>query len=93
MYLGLTEFITFIILFSFIVNFPGFIANPLKELLLGIQEISKKNYKQQLHFKGNDEFNELAKAFNKMALALKNWDGRAPTLFHQLRKLITYAQN
>ena len=58
LYLGLTAFITFIILFSFIVNFPGFIANPLGDLLRGIQEISNKNYKQQLHFKGNDEFNE-----------------------------------
>lgn len=74
LYLGLTAFITFIILFSFIVNFPGFIANPLRDLLRGIQEISNKNYKQQLHFKGNDEFNELALAFNKMALELKNWD-------------------
>ena len=74
LFLGITALITFIILFSFIVNFPGFIANPLRELLYGIQEISKKNYKQQLHFKGNDEFNELALAFNKMALELKNWD-------------------
>lgn len=74
LYLGITAFITFIILFSFIVNFPGFIANPLRELLIGIQEISKKNYKQQLHFKSNDEFNELAMAFNKMASELKKWD-------------------
>ncbi len=74
LFLGITALITFIILFSFIVNFPGFIANPLRELLYGIQEISNKNYKQQLHFKGNDEFNELALAFNKMALELKNWD-------------------
>ena len=74
LYLGITAFITFLILFSFIVNFPGFIANPLRELMLGIQEISKKNYTQQLHFKGNDEFNELALAFNKMALELKTWD-------------------
>ncbi len=74
LYLGITAFITFLILFSFIVNFPGFIANPLRELMVGIQEISKKNYTQQLHLKGNDEFNELALAFNKMALALKNWD-------------------
>jgi NtrC-family two-component system sensor histidine kinase KinB len=74
LYLGVTAFITFIILFSFIVNFPGFIANPLRELLFAIQEISKKNYKQQLHFKSNDEFDELAMAFNKMALELKKWD-------------------
>lgn len=74
LFLGITAFVTFLILFSFIINFPGFIANPLRDLLIGIQEISKKNYKQQLYFKGNDEFNELAVAFNKMALALRNWD-------------------
>lgn len=73
-YLSVTASITFIILFSFIVNFPGFIANPLRELLEGIKEISRKNYKQKLEFKGNDEFSELALAFNKMALELRNWD-------------------
>ena len=73
-YLSVTAAITFIILFSFIVNFPGFIANPLRDLREGIKEISRKNYKQRLEFKGNDEFSELAFAFNKMALELKNWD-------------------
>lgn len=74
LYLGITAFVCFMILFTFIVNFPSFIANPLRELLMGIREISKKNYKQQLHFKGHDEFNELALAFNKMANELSNWD-------------------
>ncbi|RZL46450.1 MAG: HAMP domain-containing protein, partial [Pedobacter sp.] len=73
-YLSVTAFVSFLILFTFIVNFPGFIANPLRELLEGIKEISRKNYKQRLEFKGNDEFSELALAFNKMALELKNWD-------------------
>ena len=73
-YLSVTASITFIILFSFIVNFPGFIANPLRELLAGIKEISRKNYRQKLDFKGSDEFSELALAFNKMAFELKNWD-------------------
>lgn len=73
-YLSITAAITFLILFSFIVNFPGFIANPLRELREGIKEISRKNYKQRLEFKGNDEFSELAVAFNKMALELRNWD-------------------
>lgn len=73
-YLSVTAFVSFLILFTFIVNFPGFIANPLRELLEGIKEISRKNYKQKLEFKGNDEFSELALAFNKMALELRNWD-------------------
>lgn len=74
LFLGITATVTFIILFSFIVNFPGFIANPLRELLEGIKEIGRKNYKQHLTFKGHDEFSELALAFNKMALELRNWD-------------------
>jgi NtrC-family two-component system sensor histidine kinase KinB len=73
-YLSITAFVSFLILFTFIVNFPSFIANPLKELLDGIKEISRKNYRQKLAFKGNDEFSELALAFNKMALELRNWD-------------------
>lgn len=73
-YLGVTAFICFIALFSFVVNFPGFIANPLRELLDGIREISRKNYQQHLHFEGKDEFGELASAFNKMAQELRNWD-------------------
>lgn len=73
-YLSITAFVSFLILFTFVVNFPGFIANPLRELLEGIKEISRKNYKQKLEFKGNDEFSELALAFNKMALELRNWD-------------------
>lgn len=74
LYLGITAFVSFLILFSFIVNFPGFIANPLRELLDGIREISKKNYQQHLHFEGRDEFGELAAAFNKMAKELREWD-------------------
>jgi NtrC-family two-component system sensor histidine kinase KinB len=63
-----------IILFSFIVNFPGFVANPLREFSDAIREISKKNYKQQLHFMGNDEFSELALEFNAMSSQLNKWE-------------------
>jgi NtrC-family two-component system sensor histidine kinase KinB len=73
-YLISTASICFIILFSFIVNFPGFVANPLREFSDAIKEISKKNYKQHLHFKGNDEFSELAKEFNAMSSLLMQWE-------------------
>jgi len=74
LYLGLAAFIFFIILFTFILSFPGFIANPLALLLDGIQEIGKKNYKQRLHFKGTQEFTQLASAFNDMARKLDQWE-------------------
>lgn len=73
-YLIFTASMCFLILFSFIVNFPGFVANPLRELSEAIKEISRKNYKQHLDFKGTDEFAELADAFNAMALQLNHWE-------------------
>jgi two-component system, NtrC family, sensor histidine kinase KinB len=65
---------TFLVLFSFSVNFPGFVAGPLRELMVAINEISNKNYNQRLTFKSNDEFAELSTAFNDMAHKLKEWE-------------------
>ena len=64
----------FIILFSFSVNFPGFVANPLREFSEAIKEISRKNYKQHLVFDGTDEFAELAREFNAMTSQLNKWE-------------------
>ncbi|RVU00675.1 HAMP domain-containing protein [Mucilaginibacter limnophilus] len=74
MLLGFAGTITFLILFSFCVNFPGFVANPLRQLLNGIKEISKGNYGQRLEFSNNDEFAEVANAFNQMAAKLNDWE-------------------
>lgn len=74
MYLIFAASMCFLILFSFIVNFPGFVANPLREFSEAIKEISKKNYKQRLEFDGSDEFAELAVSFNTMATELNKWE-------------------
>lgn len=74
MYVIFAASICFLILFSFIVNFPGFVANPLREFADAIREISRKNYKQRLEFKGSDEFSELAASFNIMASELNKWE-------------------
>lgn len=73
-FLGLFGTMTFLILFSFSVNFPGFIANPLRALIDGIREISRKNYDQHLNFRENDEFADVAAAFNDMTNRLKEWE-------------------
>jgi len=70
LYLGGMVFITFIILFILIVNFPGFILNPLRELADGLHQVSKKNYDTRLKFNTSDEFTQLAEAFNIMAVNL-----------------------
>jgi NtrC-family two-component system sensor histidine kinase KinB len=72
--LGLVGSFTFMVLFSFSVNFPGFIANPLKALIEGIREIGQKNYNKRLYFEENDEFADVANAFNSMAAQLNDWE-------------------
>ncbi|QPH41253.1 HAMP domain-containing sensor histidine kinase [Pedobacter endophyticus] len=74
LYISIAALFSFLILFVFIVNFPGFVANPLAEFTDAIKQIGKKNYKQRLHFKNDDEFTELAEAFNGMVVKLNEWE-------------------
>ena len=60
--------------FTFIMNFPGYIANPISQLTSGIKEIANKNYEERLQFDRNDEFEELAGAFNLMAEKLDEYE-------------------
>jgi len=73
-YLIFAATICFLVLFSFVVNFPGFVANPLREFSAALKEISRKNYKQRLEFNGTDEFAELAVEFNTMSAQLNRWE-------------------
>jgi NtrC-family two-component system sensor histidine kinase KinB len=73
-YLMFAASLCFIVLFSFSVNFPGFVANPLREFSEAIKAIGSKNYKQRLEFKGHDEFAELAEEFNAMTAQLNKWE-------------------
>ncbi len=74
LFLGLSGTFTFLVLFSFSVNFPGFISDPLNTLMEGIREISQKNYNQRIHFEKQDEFAEVGRAFNDMAVRLDEWE-------------------
>jgi signal transduction histidine kinase len=74
LYMGFIGSICFLILFTFIINFPGYIANPIKELTAGIKEIANQNYSERLHFESSDEFGELASAFNAMAQKLDSYE-------------------
>lgn len=73
-YIAVSATVCFLILFTFIVNFPGFVANPLAEFSAAIRQIGNKNYKQRLHFNNNDEFSELASSFNNMVVKLNEWE-------------------
>ena len=77
----------FLIAFSFVWNFPGYIANPVKELIQGIKEIANKNYNKRLIFSEKDEFGDLADAFNQMAGKLNEYESSnlASILFEKRR--------
>ena len=77
----------FLVAFSFVVNFPGYIANPIKELTERIREVANRNYSQQLNFKSNDEFGELGQAFNTMTKKLDEYEhsNLASILFEKKR--------
>jgi len=90
LFLGLTGTFTFLVLFSFSVNFPGIISKPLNALLEGIREISQKNYDKRLHFEQNDEFAEVANAFNLMATKLNDWENsNLATVISEKRRIET----
>ncbi len=72
----LTALATLIILISFTItlNFPGYIANPIRMLTEGIKEIAQKNYDKRIYLDSDDEFGEMAQAFNVMAQKLYEYE-------------------
>jgi NtrC-family two-component system sensor histidine kinase KinB len=72
-YLLIIGTILSLVAFTFIVNFPGYIANPIMALTNSIKSISNKEYEERLQFNRNDEFGELAEAFNLMAEKLDEY--------------------
>ncbi|MDB5282080.1 MAG: hypothetical protein JWO06_1155 [Bacteroidota bacterium] len=73
-YITILGTLCFMLSFTFVINFPGMIANPIAELTAGIREISRRNYSSRLYFKTNDEFGEVANAFNEMASRLDEYE-------------------
>jgi signal transduction histidine kinase len=66
--------ICFLIAFTFVINFPGYIANPIAVLTQGIKEIANRNYRKRILFNSKDEFGDLAEAFNQMAQRLDEYE-------------------
>ncbi|WP_026995279.1 sensor histidine kinase [Flectobacillus major] len=86
-YLKIITIICLLLSFTFIINFPAYIASPINQLTKGIREIANKNYEQRIHFSSNDEFGELAAAFNTMAQKLDEYEhsNLAKILFEKSR--------
>lgn len=77
----------FLILFSFVLNIPGYIANPLRELTQGLRQVTRRNFEERLHIDSSDEFGELARTFNSMAQKLDEYEhsNLASVLFEKRR--------
>jgi len=73
-YLIIIVTICFLVSFSFILNFPGYIANPIAQLTASIKAIANRNYEERLQFNRSDEFEELAQAFNSMAEKMDEYE-------------------
>lgn len=68
------ESFVFLIAFSFMINFPSIVTNPINRLIDAIKEIANKNYKHRIHIDNKDEFGKLADAFNDMAARLEYFE-------------------
>jgi PAS domain S-box-containing protein len=85
-----------LVAFTFIFNLPGIISDPIRSLSEGIMEIAGKNYKKRIYLKQEDEFGDLANAFNIMAGKLDEYESsnlakikfeksRIETIINQMR--------
>ena len=86
-WLAVVGTLIFLIVFSFVINVPNYIANPLRELTRGIKQVASRNFEERLHFRSSDEFGELARSFNSMAQKLDEYEhsNLARVLFEKKR--------
>lgn len=63
-----------IIGFTFAVNFPSVVTDPINKLTEAIEAISRKDYDHRIHIQSKDEFGKLADSFNEMAERLEYFE-------------------
>ncbi len=94
LYIALSGTLCFLIAFSLLYNLPGNIANPIKELTESIRQIANKNYSERVNFMNHNEFGDLAKSFNTMALKLQEYhNSNLYTLSFEKKRLETLINN
>ena len=64
--------ICFLITFSFMINFPNYIAGPIRKITDGIKDIADSDFKSRIPISSKDEFKELGEAINSMAEKLEH---------------------
>lgn len=71
LYMSIVGGLCTLLAFGMFLRFPGFISEPVNQLSNKIKEIANRNYSVQLEYDKQDEFGELATAFNTMAEKLQ----------------------
>lgn len=75
MWLSVLISLVLVIGITLALNLPGIVAAPVKRLTDGIREIAKGNYKTRIDLNNQeDEFGQMANAFNRMADRLYEWE-------------------
>ena len=94
LWISIAGTICFLIALTILFNLPGNIANPIKELTTSIQEIAAENYNQRVNFEKENEFGELADAFNTMAEKLAEYKaGNLEKLLVEKKRIETLINN
>ena len=85
--------IFFVLAVAAMVYLPNLIARPFTTLTEGIQQISRRNYRQRLPVQSNDEIGQMATAFNQMAEKLDEYENlNLSQLFTEKRRTETIIQ-
>lgn len=94
LWISVTSSFCLIIGFTLIVNLPGYIANPIRDLTESIKEIAAKNYSRRVKVNGNDEFSVLTRSFNTMAQKLQEYnDSNLSRLMMEKMRIETLISN
>lgn len=94
LWISITGTFCFLIAFILLVNLPGSIANPIKELTESTRQIAAKKYSERVHFESNSEFGDLARSFNTMAEKLEEYNNsNLAKLMMEKRRIETLINN
>lgn len=74
LYMTIIGALSVVMAIGMLARYPGYIINPIRELIDRIKKIANQNYDQRLEFDTGDEYQELAEAFNTMATRLQEYE-------------------
>lgn len=85
--IGILSTFLLLLAFTFLLNLPSFISDPIVRLKEGIRQIVQRDYSVRLEVTTNDELGDVGKAFNEMANKLDFWEHSnwAQVLFEKRR--------